>query len=210
MGDKTLTLREWADLTGISERILSGRRCAGWPVEDILDPDSGRRRWAAGIAKSARRNAKMLTWQGESMSIHDWARKLGLNRCTIRERLKAGWSVERALGTPTRPWAGNRHTAKLYTHAGRTQSLPAWARELKISTQTLAHRLKKESFESALRRRPRRAKLYRLGTKTKTLAGWSAHLGIGIFALRSRLRRGWTIRRALTEPLRSNRRSTGR
>ena len=41
--------------------------------------------------------------------------------------------------------------------------------------------------------------------KTMHLSGWSREVGIGIQALRSRLRMGWSVERALTEPVRPRR-----
>jgi hypothetical protein len=42
----------------------------------------------------------MLEYGGKKMSIHAWARELGVPYPTIQDRLRRGWSVARALGTP--------------------------------------------------------------------------------------------------------------
>lgn len=48
-----------------------------------------------------------------------------------------------------------------------------------------------------------------LGGETKTLAKWGAESGLGVSLLHGRLKRGWSIRKALTEPVRgASRKST--
>lgn len=42
----------------------------------------------------------ILEFDGKTMCLSDWAAHVGINRTTIRKRLKYGWSIERALSTP--------------------------------------------------------------------------------------------------------------
>ena len=39
----------------------------------------------------------MIEFRGEKLSINQWAKRLGISRQCLSERLKAGWSLERAL-----------------------------------------------------------------------------------------------------------------
>jgi hypothetical protein len=41
--------------------------------------------------------ARIITWNGVSTSIGDWARRLKIRPNTIVTRLNRGWDVERAL-----------------------------------------------------------------------------------------------------------------
>jgi hypothetical protein len=43
---------------------------------------------------------QMITFNGETHNVHEWARQLGFARNTISERLRRGMSVEEALSTP--------------------------------------------------------------------------------------------------------------
>lgn len=43
------------------------------------------------------RATRLLTLNGRTMGLSAWARDLGLNHSTISQRLRKGWSVERAL-----------------------------------------------------------------------------------------------------------------
>lgn len=47
------------------------------------------------------RSNRYLTFQGMSLIMKDWATHLGMNYGTLRARFRYGWSVERALSTPT-------------------------------------------------------------------------------------------------------------
>ena len=47
-----------------------------------------------------KRTSRFLTFGGETLNVAAWAERFGLNRATIRSRIKDGWSVEAALVTP--------------------------------------------------------------------------------------------------------------
>lgn len=49
---------------------------------------------------SQKSNSKYLTLDGQTKTISQWAKHLGMSRQTLHVRLKTGWSVERALTTP--------------------------------------------------------------------------------------------------------------
>jgi len=60
-------------------------------------------RWVSYTVNSRnRRNNRIVTFQGKSKPIVQWAEELNMNRKTLVMRLNAGWSVERTLTTPTR------------------------------------------------------------------------------------------------------------
>lgn len=57
--------------------------------------------WATVKAQANnRRSNHILEFSGKSMTVSQWAERLGIWKGTIRMRLKAGWSVEQALTTP--------------------------------------------------------------------------------------------------------------
>lgn len=58
-------------------------------------------RWATATEQMRnRRDNQMLTHEGMTLWVGDWARLLGINRVTLKGRLRAGWSVEKAFTTP--------------------------------------------------------------------------------------------------------------
>lgn len=82
--------------------------------------------------------ALRITYQGKTMSLRRWAKKLGLAHCTIATRLRAGWPVEKAFA------AGKQNRcSRSITHAGKTQCLNAWTKETGIPATTIRHRLER-------------------------------------------------------------------
>ncbi len=51
--------------------------------------------------RNTRRN-RLLTYQGKTKTLTDWAVALGINPITMRYRVRAGWDVERAFTQPVR------------------------------------------------------------------------------------------------------------
>jgi hypothetical protein len=57
--------------------------------------------WADRIAQSNnKRNNRLLTHNGITDTLANWARRLGMNSRSLCNRLHLGWSVERALTEP--------------------------------------------------------------------------------------------------------------
>lgn len=47
------------------------------------------------------RNAKLLTYQGRTMSLIEWSRDTGINYRTILQRVKAGWPSDEVVTVRT-------------------------------------------------------------------------------------------------------------
>lgn len=55
-------------------------------------------RWATRVEQANnRRTNRLLTWQGKTQNVSQWAAELGIPRATLYQRLHKGWSVERVL-----------------------------------------------------------------------------------------------------------------
>lgn len=59
-------------------------------------------KWATRYEQDRnKRNNVMLTYNGETRCLTDWAEYLGINKRTLENRVKTlGWSAEKALSTP--------------------------------------------------------------------------------------------------------------
>jgi len=83
-----------------------GERPEGMTIDRIdgdgpYTPDNCR--WADRITQDRnRKTAVILTHDGQSLMVSEWARNLGGHRNLIYRRLKAGWSVEKTLTTKSR------------------------------------------------------------------------------------------------------------
>jgi len=51
------------------------------------------------------RSNRMVTWNGRTQTVCEWAHELKLNTSTLAKRLSRGWTVEKALWS--QPKKGN-------------------------------------------------------------------------------------------------------
>ena len=138
----------------------------GFPPEgttlDRIDGNKGydksNCRWATSFEQNSnRRDNKWYEFNGESLLLTEWSKRLGIKIETLRSRLLTyGWSVEKTLTTPLRPRCNNR----ILTLNGESGTLASWARRLGMNWIGLARRLERGwPIEKALTqpsRRPRR------------------------------------------------------
>jgi len=71
---------------------------------DRIDNSKGYRpdncRWADQVTQSNnRRNVRLFSYKGESLSLTNWGKKLGIGQPTLHYRFRSGWSVEKMLST---------------------------------------------------------------------------------------------------------------
>lgn len=58
----------------------------------------GNCRWATRIEQANnKRSNRRVTFRGETLTVAQWARRVGLSREAVKQRLAAGWSIERTL-----------------------------------------------------------------------------------------------------------------
>lgn len=61
-------------------------------------------RWATRAEQQRnRRDNVYLEHAGKRMMLVDWADEIGMNRMTLGNRIKAGWTAEEAITTPAKP-----------------------------------------------------------------------------------------------------------
>lgn len=69
-----------------------------------LDYSPDNCRWATDEEQASNRRSNVyLTFNGETLTVSAWARKLGCKVSALRMRLSKGWSVERTLTDPVQP-----------------------------------------------------------------------------------------------------------
>ena len=78
-----------------------GERPVGFTL-DRINPDGnyepGNCRWVVPeIQGNNRRSNHLLTCDGVSLTLSEWSDVTGIKSTTLRERIRRGWSVERAL-----------------------------------------------------------------------------------------------------------------
>ena len=110
------TLTAWAAFVGVPKNTLEVRLRRGWAFERALSgeklqrppkpkPAPKPRQPKPPVPKRPRppRPAKRLTFENETLTIPEWSEITGYSVATIRNRLKAGWPIERTLTTDPKP-----------------------------------------------------------------------------------------------------------
>ena len=100
-------------------------------------------RWATARQQglNTRQNVR-LTFNGETLTIIEWSRKLNLATSVINYRLKRNWPVEKVLMPEKNSEQTRFQAGKYLTFEGRTLPLSAWAKEFGLKDSTLHQRLK--------------------------------------------------------------------
>jgi hypothetical protein len=84
--------RDWALSHGYEEGLTIDRV----DLDGNYCPDNCR--WIPAAEQMKNTSAsRYLSFNGETLILADWARRVGLTAETISRRIKRGWSVERAL-----------------------------------------------------------------------------------------------------------------
>lgn len=91
-------IAEWAEEFGLNyETFLSRIMRLGANKALSLGSKHGGK---GGVA--LRDKTQFITYNGETLCVADWAKKLGMYPNAIFGRLKRGWSIEKTLSTPRR------------------------------------------------------------------------------------------------------------
>ena len=95
------TLAEWAERTGIPYMALFYRFERGWSIgraltAPYLSDDKARAR--------NRTTNHRVEFQGETLTIAEWAERYGMTTNQLAQRLRQGWTMARAVSKPMRSY----------------------------------------------------------------------------------------------------------
>lgn len=179
--------RTW--LTTPSKDFNDVCRFAGFEPEDIrsralkliAEADNG-------IPKAQR--GRVLTHNGESLTILEWCERLGIDRGTIHARLRQGLPLDRVL-------AKKKIKAAACVPATRRIAGPSFAA---AQRQRVARRSFEANAISAKRKKGRAPKTITFGGRSLTLQQWGDETGLSYFVIDRRLKNGWSVDEALSTP----------
>lgn len=161
-----------------------------------------------------KRNSRLITFQGKTQTIGAWEEETGISHMVIHRRLESGWSLKCALTTPADMIANQPNTLPkkffrtveiLYK---RGKSLPEISKRIGFGCGAIRKCLVKQGIplRSLLEQRklqvPPNSTFIEFRGHTKTLKEWATGAGITVNTLTMRLRRGWSVEKSLTTPLR--------
>ena len=73
-------------------------------------------KWASRSEQGTnQRTNRLLTHNGETMTLAQWSRRTGLSKHVISRRIKIGWSISKALDTPLHQTRKNQLNASKLT-----------------------------------------------------------------------------------------------
>ena len=158
--------------------------------------DEHRAKISAIVKGRSLSNAKQYNLNGESKTLKEWAKYLGIKKATLQTRIHLGWSIEDVLSKPRR----EKNTLIIFNEESRT--LKDWAVVLGVQYSVLINRISHGwSIEEALSSNKKHEEdMFTYNNETKTLHEWATILGIKDHTLWERIHvKSWSIERALTQ-----------
>ena len=111
-GGRGITVcKEWLDFKNFHYWAINNGYKKGLSIERIdvngnYEPDNCK--WIPMEQQSKNRRCVInYSLNGKKMNINEWTKFLGCGKETIRERIKRGWTIEKALTTPIKKKGGN-------------------------------------------------------------------------------------------------------
>lgn len=172
-------------------------------------------RWASRAEQNRNRsNNVWLTINGVSKVSADWARELGLNPAAMNNRIKSGWSIERAI-TEQKPDRPNsklsddevKQVLGLYPQLTYQEIADRFNVSKKTVLNIINGRIFKDIAAERSYVRPPVPKRLRKGTGVKFLTfngetlhygEWERRLGLTRGVIESRIRKGFSVEQALS------------
>lgn len=131
---------------------------------------------------------KLITFDGVTQSLTDWALDYGITPETIRRRLSKGWPVAKAITTPIPAKPGDKLTGA-YIDAALDEAKPSTP---KAKTPKRPHARRASDIHLTFN-----------GVE-RSLSEWAKLTGINHATLRWRHKNGWPVANILSEPAAKN------
>ena len=142
-------------------------------------------RWATKAEQANNRsNNKLITFNGKTQSMSQWAKELGISYKKLKQRIR---SVDLGKTSLYHAFRCDDIKHRIYSFEGQSKCLTEWANEKGINVTTLHSRINKQgmSFEKAISFRltsefqPQcRKKIIEIDEERLTLPEWAEKMGV--------------------------------
>lgn len=92
--NQKLTMSQWAEKLNISIYVIRRRiNSLNWSIEKTL---------TTPVRNLVKNTIPIFEYNGESLTLTEWSKKININKSTLHTRLSLNWSVEKIVTTPVR------------------------------------------------------------------------------------------------------------
>ncbi|TGU87725.1 hypothetical protein EN794_050545 [Mesorhizobium sp. M00.F.Ca.ET.151.01.1.1] len=146
--------------------------------------------------------ATVLTFEGITQPVTEWALDYGIAPAVIVARLERGVSVEQAITTPMVTARGQKLKGE-HLESYIADQRYAWRRDRRLVIRAAMKAGKLAASEAARQHKASqqargKGRVYTFDGQSKTLEQWSQQIGVAASTLRKRVTAGWPIERVLT------------
>jgi hypothetical protein len=164
--------------------------------------------------RNARHN-RLIEYKGETKTLTEWAEETGINHMNISRRIDAGWTIHDALTFPPDSTGNQPNTLPESLHQeildryNSGESLVTVGKHVGFNPEAVRKVLKKHNLEIRDQGEQRKLEIMEKSHtltyegQTKTISQWARQLKLRPNTILMRLKRGWSVAKTLTTPVRS-------
>lgn len=145
--------KEWDDFKVCENWAFNNGYKDGLTI-DRKDNDEGyypeNCKWSTRLEQNNnQRSNVILTYKGESKTLSQWARHLGISYRTIHHRYRRGWTIEEIMTTPQGSRRDKPSPKSLwFNYRGKKKTLKQLSEISGIKTATILHRIQKQGMNA--------------------------------------------------------------
>lgn len=154
-------------------------------------------------------------WEDSYDAFVDWALSNGYNDSLTIDRIDNNkeYSPDNCKWSTYKEQGNNTRSCHRISYNGETHTIAEWGTIMGISPTTIRTRLccgwnEIDAITTKRIHEPHKTRYYTYNGKTQTVSQWAQEMNIKYSALSSRLQNGWSIERALNEPVKQRSNST--
>lgn len=163
---------------------------------DRIDSDANyckeNTRWAtAEVQGNNKSTTRLVEYNGELRPFMDVVRESGIDKTTLRERIRYGMSMDEAVAK------GHSSHGRKFLALGKEHTLPEWVEISGLPMATLRARIGMGWDMDRVVTEPAKGRKYTFNGETLLVSEWAKKTGLKECTINSRLRKSWPIEKVL-------------